>query len=396
MKLLLNTIKMVASALTFAVATHAAAADPVKIGFGISKTGDYAPAAAGQLNAFQLWADQVNAAGGLDVAGTKRPIQLVSYDDQSDPGKAAPIYEKLITNDKVDLLLSPWGSQHHFAVVGVLERYKFPMVGSSAASLQVRSLKASNIWFPTSAIPDTMGAELATMMQAQGVKTVALSTVQLPFAQEIKRFLVPAIEKAGMKLVYNQEYAIGVKDITGSLTAIKQQKPDAVIALSYPQDSILYMKGAREQGITAPFQFVLVGPSTAFFGKMFGDANMEGLVTMGHWSPYQKAWPKAMPFFDAYVKRFNETPDYLDVALAWMSTEILQQAVAKAGLDKDKLRREIATATFDTIDGPVKFDGVQNVTTPTMFLQFQQGKAQIVYPAGSATAPFVKKAAWAQ
>ena len=282
----------VAIAATMA-APLASAAEPVRIGLSMAKTGDFAPAGVGQLNAYQLWADRVNAAGGLNVAGIKRPVQLVVYDDQSDPGKAAAIYEKLITSDKVDLLLSPWGSPAHFAVVGVLERYKFPMVGSSAASQQIRSIKAKNIWFPTSAIPDMLGADLAKMMKAQGVKTAAISTIQLPFPQEIKRFLVPATEKEGIKIVYNQEYSPGIKDMTGSLAAIKRAAPDAVISLSYPQDSILYLKQAREQNIVAPFQFVAIGPSTAFFGKMFG-ANMDNIVTLGHWSPYQKAWPKAM------------------------------------------------------------------------------------------------------
>jgi hypothetical protein len=74
--------------------------------------------------------------------------------------------------------------------------------------------------------------------------------------------------------------------------------------------------------------------------------------------------------------RQTATAHYLDVPLAYMSCEILAQAVAKVGLDKDKLRNEIASDTFDTIDGPVKFDGVQNVSTPTMFLQLQDGKAR--------------------
>lgn len=383
----------VAIAATMA-APHAGAVEPVRIGMSMAKTGDFAPAGVGQLNAYQLWADRVNAAGGLNVAGTKRPVQLVVYDDQSDPGKAAAIYEKLITSDKVDLLLSPWGSPAHFAVVGVLERYKFPMVGSSAASLQIRSIKAKNIWFPTSAIPDVLGAELARMMKAQGVKTAAISTIQLPFPQEIKRFLVPAAEKEGIKIVYNQEYSPGIKDMTGNLSAIKRAAPDAVIALSYPQDSILYLKQAREQNIVAPFQFVAIGPSTAFFSKMFG-ANLDNIVTLGHWSPHQKAWPKAMPFFEAYSAKYGEAPDYLDVSLAWVSCEILEQAVAKAGLDKDKLRATIASTTFDTINGPVAFDGVQNKLTPAMFLQFQQGgKGQIVYPANLQTAPFQKKTGW--
>jgi branched-chain amino acid transport system substrate-binding protein len=388
-----NQLRTAVATAALALSATAWAAGPVRIGMSMAKTGDFAAAGAGQLNAYQLWADQVNAAGGLNVAGTKRPVELVVYDDQSDPGKSAAIYEKLITNDKVDLLLSPWGSPAHFATVGVLERYKFPMVGSSAASLQIRSIKAKNIWFPTSAIPDVLGAELAKAMQAQGVKTAAVSTIQLPFPQEIKRFLVPAMEKAGIKVVYNQEYAPGIKDMTSSLVAIKRAAPDAVISLSYPQDSILYMKQAREQDIKAPFQFVAVGPSIAFFSKMFGP-NLDGIVTLGHWSPQQKAWPKAKPFFDAYTAKFKEAPDYLDVALAYMSCEILEQAVAKAGLDKDKLREAISTSTFDTIDGPVAFDGVQNKLTPAMFLQFQEGQAQIVYPPAAQTAKFAPKAGW--
>ncbi|MDM0033694.1 amino acid ABC transporter substrate-binding protein [Variovorax sp. J22P271] len=391
---LLKVFRMFATGLVLAMAAGSwAAAEPVRIGMSMAKTGAFAAAGAGQLNAYQLWAEQVNAAGGLDVAGTKRPVALVVYDDQSDPAKAAAIYEKLITSDKVDLLLSPWGSPAHFAVVGVLERYKFPMVGSSAASLQIRSLKARNIWFPTSAIPDALGNELAKLMQAQGVKAVAINTVQLPFPQEIKRYLVPAVQGAGIKVVYNEEYAPGIKDMTASMVAIKRAAPDAVISLSYPEDSMLYMKQAREQDIRAPFQFVAVGPSIAFFSKMFG-ANLDNIVTLGHWSPDQKAWPKAKPFFDTYQAKYGEAPDYLDVALAWVSAEILQQAVAKAGLDKDKLRAAIASGTFDTIDGPVAFDGVQNRLTPAMFLQFQQGKGQIVYPPSQQTAPFVAKSGW--
>jgi branched-chain amino acid transport system substrate-binding protein len=177
------------------------------------------------------------------------------------------------------------------------------------------------------------------------------------------------------------------------LTKVKAANPDAVLSLSYPDDSVLYMSTARELGIDAPFQLVLIGPTIDFFAKMFG-GGAEGIVTVGHWSPHQDAWPRAKPFFDAYVARFGQNPDYLDSALAYISLEILQQAVAKAGLDKEKLRDVIATDTFDTINGPVKFDGVQNATTPTMFLQLQGGEAQIVWPPDMSTAAFEPKPAW--
>jgi branched-chain amino acid transport system substrate-binding protein len=137
----------------------------------------------------------------------------------------------------------------------------------------------------------------------------------------------------------------------------------------------------------------LIGPTIDFFGKMFG-AGLEGIVTVGHWSPHQDKWPRAKPFFDAYIAKFDQRPDYLDSALAYMSLEILEQAVAEAGLDKEKLRAKISGSTFETINGPVRFDGVQNAITPTMFLQFQAGEAQIVWPPSETTADYITKPAW--
>jgi branched-chain amino acid transport system substrate-binding protein len=376
-----------------AISGTTVSADTLRIGFSMSKTGMFANATPSQLNVYELWREQVNAAGGLDVAGKRHPIEFVSYDDQSDPGNAVKIYEKLITDDEVDLLLAPWGTPFHFAVAGVLERYKFPMVGNSAASVQLREIKAGYIWFPTSAIPDRIAVELVKLLKSQGVKTVAVTNLQLPFSLEIKQFLMPELEKAGLEVVVSEDYPPGTKDMTAMLTAVKNAAPDAVLSLSYPPDSVLYMNTARELGIDAKFQLALIGPTIDFFGQMFGPA-ADGIVTVGHWSPHQKAWPRARPFFDAYVARFGSRPDYLDSALAYMSLEILEQAVAIAGLDREKLRDAIANGSFETINGEVRFDGVQNSVTPTMFLQLQDGEAQIIWPPDQSTAAFRPKPAW--
>lgn len=374
--------------------TAADAAEPVKIGYAISKTGPFAPIADLQIKAYELWAKQIENQGGLDVAGEKRPIEFVVYDDQSDFGKTPGIYEKLITDDKVDLLLAPWGTPFHFAVAGVLERYGFPMVGNSAASVQLRDLKPGNIWFPTSAIPDRIAAELVKLLQQQGVKTVAVNTLQLPFSQEVKGFLMPALKDAGIEVVVDEEYAPGTRDMTATLTKIKQANPDAILALAYPPDGIVYMTQARELGLDAPVQLLLIGPTASFFRDMFG-ANLDGVLTVGHWSPQQTDWPKAKPFYDAYVAMYGERPDYLDSALAYTSLEILQQAVAKVGLDHDALRKEISEDTFDTINGPISFKGVENAVTPTMFLQVQGDDLEIVWPPEQATAPIKPKGPWA-
>lgn len=392
MKKLLTTLA--ASAVLALTAVAAQAADPVKIGFSIAKTGMFAQAVPSQLNAYELWKEQVNAAGGLDIGDSeKRPIEFVVYDDQSNPTEAVRIYEKLVNDDKVDLLLAPWGTPTHFAVAAIAEKLKFPIVGNSAASVGLRELKPGYIWFPTSAIPDRMAEELVRLLQSQGAKSVAVLTNQLPFSLEIQKFLMPALEQAGIAVATAQDYPPDIKDMTAMLTAVKAANPDAVLALSYPGDSIVYMNQAREIGIEAKTQFVLVGPTIAFFAQMFGPA-LDGVITIGHWTPAKTDWAKAKPFFDAYVAKFNEKPDYLDSALAYMSCEILQQAVAKAGLDREKIREVISSETFETVNGPVKFDGVQNSSTPTSFLQFQAGEAQLVWPPEIATAKVMPKPAW--
>ena len=383
---------LLALAVGASLSLPAAAADPVRIGFAIAKTGPFVIASDPQLKAYELWKEQVNARGGLNVAGTKRPIEFVMYDDQSKPDQAVRLYEKLITSDKVDLLIAPWGTPFHIAIAPVLEKQKFPLVGATAASVRLRELKPGYIWFTTSAIPDKLAAELTALCVENKVKSVSIINNVLPFTKEIRSFLDPKLQDKGITIKTSAEYPPDTKDMTAMLTQIKQANPDAVLALSYPGDSALYAKQAKELGITAPIQFVAIGPTEAFFAQAMGKA-AEGIITVGHWMPRDE-WKGSKAFFDAYKKKYNELPDYLDSALAYMSLEVLEQAVAKAGLDREKLRQTIATDTFETINGKVKFEGVQNTITPTAFLQFQNGSLQLVWPQSIASAKVKPKKGW--
>ena len=379
-------------ALTAGMAS-AQADKPLRIGFSMARTGMLANATPSQMNTYELWREQTNAKGGMDVGGVRRKVEFVVFDDQSKPEQAVRIYEKLITDDKVDLLLAPWGTPFHLAIAPVLEKFKFPMVGNTAASVALRQVKPGYIWFPTSAIPDRIGAELTAMLKTQNVKSVAVLSNVLPFTKEIKNFLEPELKKAGIEIKVSTEYPPDISDMTSTLTQIKQANVDAVLALAYPGDSVLYAKQAKELGLNQPFQFVAIGPSDAFFPKAVGASSAEGVVTIAHWSP-RAEWKGSQAFYDAYVKKFGEDPDYLNSALAWMSLEILETTVAKTGLDKGKMRDMISSTTFDTINGKVKFEGVQNVITPTAFVQTQKGKLQLVWPASMASSKFEAKKGW--
>ena len=385
---------LLATAAGLAPGWAAAQADkPLRLGFSMARTGMLANATPSQANTYELWREQVNARGGMDVGGVKRKVEFVTYDDQSKPEQAVRIYEKLITDDKVDLLLAPWGTPFHISIAPVLEKYKFPMVGNTAASVALRQVKPGYIWFPTSAIPDRIAVELVAMLKQNGAKSAVVLANVLPFTKEIKNALEPELKKGGIDVKLSTEYPPEIKDMTSILTQAKQANPDAVLALAYPGDSVLYSKQAKELGLNSPFQFIAIGPSDAFFPKAVGPTATEGVVTIAHWSP-RPEWKGSQAFYDTYTKKFGEDPDYLNSALAWMSLEILEKAVAKNGLDKEKIRATIAKDTFETINGPVRFDGVQNAITPTAFVQYQGGKMQIVWPSSIASGKYQPKKGW--
>jgi branched-chain amino acid transport system substrate-binding protein len=297
-----------AAALASRIGPVSAQADkPLRLGFSMARKGMLANATPSQMNTYELWRDDVNARGGMDVGGTRRKVEFVVYDDQSRPEQAVRIYEKLITDDKVDLLLAPWGTPFQISIAPVLEKFKFPMVGNTAASVALRKVKPGYIWFPTAAIPDRIGAELTALLKTQGVKSVVVLANVLPFTKEIKNFLEPELKQAGIEIRLSSEYPPDIKDMTAVLTQAKQAGVDAVLALAYPGDSVLYAKQAKELGLNSPFQFVAIGPSDAFFPKAVGAASAEGVVTIAHWAP-RPEWKGSQAFYDAYCASSAKIP----------------------------------------------------------------------------------------
>jgi branched-chain amino acid transport system substrate-binding protein len=368
----------------------------IRFGFSMSLTGIYSQAAVSQMNAYQLWKEEVNARGGIFVKsfGKKLPIDFVYYDDRSSAEVAVKAYERLITNDKVDLLLTPWGTTIHFAVMPLAEKYKIPMIGSTAASVKLREVKSSYFWFITSCLPDRQMKSLVSLLSSLQIKNVAVIYVQDLFPKENLYFLEPELRRARINIQLLKDYPVGVKDLTTLLSEVKVKKPEALIALSYPADSFLLTRQAQEVGLDPPFFYQLVGPSIGAYTQVFGEA-CEGITTMGQWSP-KAPWPGAKEFEERYRQRWKIVPDYLDSVLAYVQCQIIEQAIEKAGtLDRDKIRDTIAQGQFITINGPIKFTGGENWLTPSMVLQYQKGMLEIIWPQESATAkPIFPKPPW--
>ncbi|WP_119156157.1 amino acid ABC transporter substrate-binding protein [Caldimonas tepidiphila] len=365
---------------------------PVRIGYAISRTGAFAAGAqVSQEPNYLLWAEQVNAAGGLDVRGTKRPIELIGYDDRSEVETAVRTYQKLMGSDKVDLILPPWGSAMNFAVAPLANRMGYPMLAPTALS---RKLIDMNLpyFFSLLQQPDKMMGALVDMLVAQGVKTVAIVYMDDLFGLENFAALNLALKKTNIEVVERKSYPLGIKDLSPVLRAIQDRQPEAFIGITYPPDTILASRQAREIGFNPRFFYASVGTAFQLYRNVLGPGT-EGVIGMGSWNP--KTSPGAKAYFDAHTKKFGKEPDRWASGHSWAALEILQQAVAKAGLERKALREHIAKTEFATILGPVRFAGSENASVPGTVSQWQNGEFEVVWPQNRATSKLVApKPAW--
>jgi len=381
------------AALSFPALVSAQAA-PVRIGYTMARTGPWTTGAqVSQEPNYLLWAEQQNAAGGLNVKGSKRPIELISSDDRSDVETVVRTYEKLMGSDKVDLVLPPWGSGANFAVAPLANRFGYPFLAPTALSRRLIEMKLP-YFFLMLQQPKPMMDALVDMFKAQGVKSMAVIYVDDLFGLENYAALKVAVQGSGIQIVEDKSYPGGVKDLSPVLRSMKDRNPDAFVALSYPPDTILASRQSKEIGFNPKYFYASVGTAFQLYRNVMG-AGAEGVLGMGSWNA--KTSPGAKAYFDAHVKKFGaqKEPDRWASGATWAALEILTSAVAKAGLDRKAIRDYVAGTEHSTILGKIKFAGSENVGTPGTVSQWQKGEFEVVWPKANATAPLnPAKPAW--
>jgi branched-chain amino acid transport system substrate-binding protein len=364
---------------------------PVRIGYAMARTGPWTGGAqVSQEPNYLLWVEQLNSAGGLNVRGTKRPVELISSDDRSEVETSVRSYEKLMGSDKVDLILPPWGSNANFAVAPLANRFGYPFIAPTALSKRLIEMKLP-YFFLMLQQPQPMMNALVEMLKANGAKTAAVIYVDDLFGLENYAALKVAVGGSGITLVEEKSYPGGVKDLGPVLRSIKDKNPDAFIALSYPPDTILASRQSKEIGFNPKFFYASVGTAFPLYKQVMGPA-AEGVLGMGSWN--RKSSKLAEAYFDAHVKKFNKEPDRWASGATWASLEILQSAVGKVGLDRKAIRDFVAGNTHDTVIGKIKFQGSENIATPGSVSQWQKGEFEVIWPKSMATGSLAGKPAW--
>ncbi|MFN3738443.1 amino acid ABC transporter substrate-binding protein [Hydrogenophaga sp.] len=357
---------------------------PVRIGYAISRTGPWTGGAqVSQEPNYLLWAEQQNAAGGLDVKGAKRRIELISSDDRSDTETVVRTYEKLMGSDKVDLVLPPWGSNANFAVAPLANRFQYPFLAPTALSRRLIEMKLP-YFFSLLQQPAPMTNAVVEMLKANGAKTVACIYVDDLFGLENYAALKVALQGTGIQLVEDKSYPGGVKDLSPVLRSIKDKNPDAFIGFTYPPDTILASRQAKEIGFNPKFFYASVGTAFQLYKNVMTPAGAEGVLGMGSWN--SKTSPGAKAYFDAHTQKFGKEPDRWASGACWAGLEILTNAVKTHGLDRKAIRDYVANTTHKTILGDIKFQGSENVGTPGSVGQWQNGEFEVVWPQKIATA----------
>lgn len=379
-------------ATSFAPALLAQAA-PVRVGYSMSRTGPWTGGAqVSQEPNYLLWAEQQNQAGGLDVKGVRRRIELVSSDDRSDTETVVRTYEKLMGSDKVDLVLPPWGSNANFAVAPLANRFGYPFLAPTALSRRLVEMKLP-YFFLLLQQPKPMCEAIVDMFKANGIRSVACVYVDDLFGLENYAAFKVALQGTGITLVEDKSYPGGVKDLSPVMRSIKDKNPDAFVGFTYPPDTILASRQAKEIGFNPKVFYASVGTAFPLYKNVMTPAGAEGVTGMGSWNA--KTSPGAKAYFDAHVAGQKKEPDRWASGACWAGLEILTNAVKQVGLDRKAIRDYIAGTTHKTIIGDIRFQGSENVGTPGTIGQWQNGEFEVVWPVDRATAKLnASKPAW--
>ena len=367
-----------AAALVFAAMTSAAwGQEPIKIGFSVSLTGGLASSGKAHLLSKQIWAEEVNAKGGL----LGRPVKLVYYDDQTSVTTVPGIYAKLIDVDKVDLLMGAATNLIGGAMPQVMERKKLIMVllalGSNIEFKYPRYFQSAPFGPDPKGVLSNAFFEVAKTLNP-APKTVALVGADAEFSNNVLSGARENAKKFGLRIVYDAVYPPTTADFTPVVRAVQATNPDVVLLASYPPDSVGMVRAAGELGLkTRLFGGAMVGGQYAGLITQLSD-KLNRVVNYHFFVPSPKM---DFPGIDAFLKKYQaqakdagvDPLGFYQPPFAYAAMQVLQQAITATGsLDDGKLADYIHANTFKTIVGDIKFNELGEwANARVIMVQFQ-------------------------
>ncbi len=374
------------------------AQDVLKLGAAVSFTGKYAKEGELLKKGYELWKDKVNSLGGIKVGKKRYRVEIIYYDDQSDPKTTAKLIEKLITEDGVRFILGPYGSAQVFAAAGVVEKYRALMVQGGGASTKIYRQGYKHVFGVFNVAPD-YGKNLIDLAVSLSPKprTVAILYEKDIFSEDAAKGAREEARKKGLKVVLFEGYPKGTQDLSSLMLKLRLKRPDVVIGAGHFRDSVLVVKQLKQFKINPKFLGLTVGPPLPAFVKALG-RDAEYVFGPVQWS---KAFRYKDPLFGstqgyvrAFREKYGEDPEYHSAG-GTAAALSLQLAIERAGsLEVEKVRKALLSMKEETFYGVIGFDETGKIVTKRMaVIQVQGGKPVTVYPFQEAK-PVYPKPEW--
>jgi branched-chain amino acid transport system substrate-binding protein len=367
-------------------------AGPVKIGISLPLTGDFSEPGKGIQEGYQVWADQVNAKGGL----LGRKVELIFRDDASDPNRVSSDYESLITQDKVNLVFGPFSSRLVIPAAKVAESYNMVFVEPAGAAKEVFEQGFKRLFYAAPAIASDHYNYLADYILKlpadQKPKTAAYASLDDPFAQGTAYGLRDKLAAAGIKTVVDEVYPPETTDFAPIAAKIAAAKPDIVVGGTQFEDSVGLVRALQELKVQPKLAAFSTGPTLAEFPTAVKGA-AEHIISPVGWSA-TATFTGNQDMVKRYKEMFGGEANE-DAANGYTVGQIVEAAVSAVKcVDptpecQNKLADHIRQGTFDTVVGPLSFDDQGRPEQAHMIQQYVDGKVQIVLPESAKTADIV-------
>lgn len=357
---------------------------PIVIGASLPMTGPVADVAQPAFQGYELWQEQINAAGGL----LGREVEFTILDDGFDQEQVVTNYTKLISQDKVDLLFGTISSFLNLPASTVAEKNGMLYVEPSGGASEIFERGYTRLFFAqpgtTATLPDQFVAWITSLPADERPATAAYIAATDPNTEPAVALFEEKLGALGVETVYSDKYAPEQADFSAVADAIKRAAPDLLIQGSLAEDGINLVRSLQAVGFSPSILYQTNVPTGPGYAEGIGEANTEGIFSELAWSPASSA-PGSAEFVAAYEERYGTTPDD-NAAASYVTAQIVQAAVEAVGeIDQDKLAEWLHSNSVATIFGELSWDE-RGVPKGTLLLgQWQNGVVEIVLPANVAS-----------
>lgn len=356
--------------------------EPIVIGVSLPLSGRFSEPGNAAKAGYEVWAEIVNENGGL----LDRQVELRILDNTSDPDIAAADYERLITEDKVDLVVGTFSSLLVIPTSKVASDHGYAYVEPAGGAPDVFNRDLDNIFFAQPAQSarqaDPFALYILGLPEDQRPQTFAVVSLDDPFTLGIADRVKGLLTDAGIELVFDQVYPENTTDFSGIASEVASLDPDMVIGTTQQQDSIDQILAYQEIGYQPRIAYFTSGPTFPIPFKEALGPYTEGIFSSASWYSEAKGYQNS-DFVARYTELFGgsigDIPE--DAANAFTVGQVLQQAIENIdSIDNSELITELHRGTYDTIVGSLSFDRTGAPQGSYMLLQWQGDSFFIVGP----------------